>query len=395
MFEEHINLLKEKIRMNSIDSNESIILRVILESNIPQSIKVYFRAQVKDIIRREKENLIYSDKLPFSNQDVITLQNQIDLLLFHNYKFSKDDFFSTLDQGINFSLNYLVRPQWTLKEFLFQKSQFLTSNEIEDYFHFCADFSYYGSILKQFFETKEDSYQLSIEELQSLLKKIDLEVLSEHSSIELAKVFTPLFKLISYTSNEKIEEVKIPTKAAILFFEDKGMTSFASRLSSEKQNGLNLITLPILATILERVKTGNNEFIALPELFKENEEPKFEFTSSKLPEPIKPEAIQQDPDVEIDLQNEVEKKLEIYPTTQPLMPMFTLQEKQQIIYQIFDGNENECDSFIVDILDATDLENATEIINIYFDENKLDEDSQTAQNFIKTLKERYLLLRSV
>ena len=395
MFEEQINFLQEKIRINTIDSNESIILRVILESNIPQCIKVYFRARAKSEVNKEKENVLRSPQLAYNNQDVIALQNQIDLLLLHNYQFSKEEFYSILEQGLNFSFNYLVRPQWTLKEFLLQKSQFLSSNEVDDHFQYCNDYNYYSIIIKQYFESKDPNYQLGFEELTQLLKKVDIEVLSGHTSTELAKVFLPIFKLISYSNNENIEEIKIPTKAPILYFEDKGMTTIATRLSSERENGLREISLPQLATIIERIKTGNNDFIAHPEIFKEEKEEEVKIIIQKEEPAVQFQEINSKPEEEIDLLTENYKTEEVYLTSQPLPPIFTLQEKSQIIRLLFDGNEHECDSFIVDVLDSIDVQSADSIIQSYFEESNIDVNLPISIKFYTTLKDRYILLRSV
>lgn len=395
MFEEEINLLKEKVRINSINSNDSVILRIILESNIPQSIKNYFKAYARSLVNKERQNANISARLAYQNQDVIALQNQIDLLLLHNYEFSKEEYFSILDQGINFSFNYLIRPQWTLTEFLLQKSQFTTLKEIDEYFQFCCDYNYYHSILHKYFESKDFNFQISSEELKNILKKIDNEVLSSHSSSELVKVFSPIFKLVAFAKNENLENAKIPTKGAIKFFEDKAMTTISNRLSTEKANGLQEVSMNQLLTIIERARTGNNEFISQTEFLNEDtanenkieveiNSPKIEFEE----EEIKIEK-------EIDLQTEEQKREEIYTPTQPLPPIFTLQEKTQIINNIFDGNENECDSFIVDILDAIDWDDAESILNSFLDENNFDKENPVVGNFISTLKNRYILLRSV
>lgn len=395
MFEEEINLLKEKVRINTINSDDSIILRIILESSIPHSVKNYFKAYAKSLVTKERQSVNISARLAYQNQDVLALQNQIDLLLLHNFEFSKEEYFSILDQGINFSFNYLVRPQWTLSEFLMQKSQFTTLKEIDEYFQFCCDYNYYHTILQKYFENKESNFQISSDDLKNILKKIDNEVLNGHTSSELVKVFSPLFKLIAYAKNENFENVRIPTKGAIIFFEDKAMTTISNRLSNERANGLQQISMNQLLTIIERARSGNNEFIAQAEFLNENssEEKKIEIeiNSPKIEFEEEEAKIEK----EIDLQTEEQKMEEIYTPTQPLPPIFTIQEKNQIIQNIFNGNENECDSFIVDILDAIDWDDADSIINSFLDENNITTENPVVESFITALKNRYILLRSV
>ncbi len=265
IFESEIENIIRSVRSRTIGESDSITLGELLATNIHTGIKAYFRAEVEKLLQREREKEVRSKKFPYSLPEVMRLQEQIDLHLQHRYEFDQKDFDALLDEAVHFQFNYLCRPQFTLMNFLFENRRRIPTAEIERKLQYCVDYTYYREIIRRYI-VDHGLTKITYEEFQSLLEKIDYEIINRHSSWELARMLKALFAFVDAGLHEPRKDdgdPKLPINAAVVFFEDKKLFDMKERLEQERDKRKVLeITIPELANIVEKVRTSNDEAVA-------------------------------------------------------------------------------------------------------------------------------------
>ena len=262
IFESEIEQIKNVVHARTIGEGESITLRAILRSRIHPAIKAYFKTEVERNLQHERQLESRSKKFPYSIPEVLSLQHQEDLLLMVHYQFNQHEFETLLDQAVHFTFNFLCRPQFTLVEFLFENQRHMSISSIEQKLSYCVDYEYYSVLLKRFFADR-GLMEISYEEFKDLLKRIDGEVVSRHSSRELAnmtKAIIAFVEAVQDGSQPRGLPRTLPINAAIAFFEDKDLAEIKLRLEYERDhNKLMEIDLLRLAEIIEDVRSITSE----------------------------------------------------------------------------------------------------------------------------------------
>lgn len=265
IFESEIETIMHSIRARTIGESESITLREVLESDIHPGIKAYFRAEVEKLLHKEREKEVRSQKFPYGLAEVMRLQEQIDLLLQHHYEFDQKDFDSLLDEAVHFQFNYLCRPQFTLMNFLFENRRRIPVADIERKLDYCVDYTYYREIIRRYI-TDHGLAKMTYEEFQSLLEKIDREIISLHTSWELARMLSALHRFVDAglpTARKPDGQPTLPINAVIVFFEDKKLLDIKERLELERdQRKVHVISMQELAHLIEKVRTANDDAVA-------------------------------------------------------------------------------------------------------------------------------------
>ena len=262
IFEAEIAAIMNTVRGRTIGESENIRLREVLRADIHPAIKAYFKAEVERILQEERALELRSKKLSYSLSEVSSLQHQIDVVLVNNHNFGQQDFESLLDEAVHFQFNFLCRPQWTLLNFIFGNQRKVAASDIARKLRYCVDYTYFSDLIRRYMNDRGLA-EISYEEFRTLLGKIDSEVVAQHSSLELARMTRALFGFIDagkQVPHDQFDQPTLPVNAAVVFFEDKRLDELKARLELERDsNNVTEVTVSELATIVERVRTGNEE----------------------------------------------------------------------------------------------------------------------------------------
>ena len=262
IFESEIIAIVNTVRGRTIGESESIRLRDVLRADIHPAIKAYFMAEVKRILHDERALELRSKRLPYELPETASLQRQIDIVLVHNYHFEQQDFESLVDEAVHFQFNYLCRPQWTLLNFIYGTQRKASASDLQRKLKYCVDYTYFPDLIRRYVEERGLA-EITYEEFKTLLERIDREVVAQHSSLELARMTRALLGFVDaakQTPPDEFEQPKLPINAAIVFFEDKQLDDIKARLELERdKNKIQDVTVSELATLIEKVRTGNED----------------------------------------------------------------------------------------------------------------------------------------
>ncbi len=251
MFEEEIAILIDTIARRTVGAAQSIALKELLAADIPHSIKAFFRADVEALLADELRRERKATRFFYDHPEVQNLQQQINSILVLHYTFERVDYLKRLDDTIHMMVNYLVRPQWTLANVLFEHDRTISAQGLVRLFRYFGPYEYYRDVISRYMDDKQVT-SFTREEFASLVWKVDAGFVRRKTGDELGRVLLPLYEFMDFPF--KTGTNALPIKAIIKFFEDKGMTQVLLRLEGERAQDAKTITRAALAELLEDVR---------------------------------------------------------------------------------------------------------------------------------------------
>lgn len=270
MLEYETERLLRNVEARTIGKGQSISMREILAAEIPQPLKVFFRADVERILNDELRRTRAHSRFDYAQREVEALQRQMNSVLVLNFSFPREEFLQKIDDGVHLVLNLLVRPQWTLTSFIFHTNASASVSDVKSMLVYFGAHEYLKEILLRYVDEKKLE-TLTMNELQNLLLRIDGEYIRRKDGLELALMTGPMYDFINFStlpSAPAPHAVPLQTKVFVKFFEDKRLRLICEVLEQHiAQRGVNELTMAQLGEILEQVRRTNDEAFKPDETF--------------------------------------------------------------------------------------------------------------------------------
>ena len=274
MFENEIEKIIFSVEKKSFSGKQHISFCDIKALNIPDCIKNYFHYELENKYNKEITHFERESKFKYSIPKVKQLQKETKSILFLNYSFQKNEFLEIFEDGLNLMINFLVRPQWTLENFIFGNSDSIPLTTVLQKFDIFSHYSYYKNILSKIFEKQTQNF-ISKENFKFFISKIDEEYFKQKFAKEIFQHIKPIFEILNFETNLNT----VPNKALTIFFSEKQINSVVKILNDkiENENKLNLSEDELLE-ILNYVETTEGCFVSqiVSESFEEQKEEIFE-----------------------------------------------------------------------------------------------------------------------
>ena len=254
MLELETDTIIRVITGRTIGSGDRITLAKIMESDIPRGIKVYFRADVLRSIERDFRRTPSLTKIDHNAPGYDGVVRQLLRGLTDSYAFGRDEFPGMLENAVHFVENYLCRPQWTLAGFLLQEASSSSAAEILSRLDYFADYGYFPTLIARSI-APDRTEPVSLDELRSLLTRLDDQVVRQHDGRELALLTKPIFDFLLLC--DAPPHIPIPISPLLVFFDDKKMKTIREYIESiAKIRGTTELSLQDLSAILEDLYSG-------------------------------------------------------------------------------------------------------------------------------------------
>lgn len=248
MFEKEIQNIKQKILTNAL-GRDQIQLTEIMRWEIPQSVKDYFNIFAERIIIEEVLNSLYSKRFDQNNPDLISTRKKLTTTLKNSLLFTYSEFENAVDKASRFSLNFVIRPEWTLTKIIFKNDEVKTTEQIFDSLSNINEYPYYKKLITKILE-KYHSNEVKVDFFKKMLRKIDEEVFKNVPLSEMLSITEPVFKLFKFANDLNL----VPTEALMIFFADKGLENVVKEIELEKDlHGRTKFAESDLEIILKRV----------------------------------------------------------------------------------------------------------------------------------------------
>lgn len=245
-----LRLLGERIT----GDNDSCHLESVMQAEVPQGIKSFFRAEIRRKLEGDLTKSSWFSDVRQSDAGAARIAQTLVVSLTDAYRFTRQEFLDTLDLAVHFVANYLCRPQWTLENFLFDQSPRINLAALSNGLAYVADYRYLGELALRSLRRREQG-EITREEFQVLIGRIDQEVVRQHNARELASLTRPLFHFFQIAGTQP--GGAIPVEALLIFFEDKKL-----RILKEYISGIchlrnrSQVTFEELTQLIEDIFAG-------------------------------------------------------------------------------------------------------------------------------------------
>ena len=231
MFERKIEETIAHFRNETIAEAASISSRQIFDSEMPSALKRMFEVDLEMLVAEEKKRLLASPRFRYDEEEALALVERMGEKAREAAVFSAGEFEEALEKNVKLLFNYVCRPQWTLRKYLFTDREHAATDEIVDALRVFWHYEYFPLILREYFEQKRLTV-INARKFTDLIERIDHEVVRNFDSRKTAHLTEPLFDL--FNIGMESDEPSIPVEALSMFYDDKNLSSIVERLDQEK-----------------------------------------------------------------------------------------------------------------------------------------------------------------
>lgn len=374
MFEKEIDRLYSLIIDRTIGKAEKISIKEILAAEIPKPIQVLIRVDTENKLDDEIKTKFINSRFNFSHPEVISLQNQINSILVLNYLFIRNEYLETIQDAIHLIFNYLVRPHWTLINYIYDNTNQVSSEQILKTLRMFSPYDYLKTLLSKIIKERNIKY-LTIDEFSTLIWKCDREYIRRKDGYQLANLITPLYEYVNYGMRNINTPINI--KGLIKFFEDKNLLSISKRLNIELQRDVNELSLDDLTIILEDLRQNSETFEAEPLQKEEQINSKSDI----------PQTQSSEKELKISMVTEQNESNKI--SLEPLENLIDEEDKKRFIKKIFKKNEKDFEDAISEINKMKSWKEASKYIDEIYILNDVDLYSPEAVKFTDITYRRF------
>lgn len=276
MLEKETERIFKIVVEQTISKGEAVSVRDILAADIPYPVKVFFRADVERMLNEELRRGRLNTRFNYHQREVENLQRQMNSLLVLNFTFLREEYLQKLEDGVHLTLNYLLRPQWTLTNFLFNSSGSITVADMKPMLAYFGAYEYLKDVLFHYVDDGQVE-TLTLAEFQELIARIDVEYMRRKSGMEVARLATPIYDFVHFSpfsSTRAAHTIPVPVKALVKFFDDKRLRVITGALEQKltRQNLLE-VQMEQLQSALDEVCRSNPEALQPDEGFHRQEPP--------------------------------------------------------------------------------------------------------------------------
>lgn len=287
----------------------------LLPLGIHPAILQYISAEIEYRVYEDKQTLLKHSMFDYSGAEISKHFKKITDVIKSEKRFSTDFLSKVILHATSFNLNYLIRPNWSLKKLIFDTSESTSAAEIMQILNYAYYYKHIIKVIRRYFDRKK-LITLDKEEFSELLLKIDQVSLESYGNdiIDYA-----LKSMASFFNIGSMNQKNIPIQAIVVFLQEKKLTShlevLQNRLGDEAKSKIDgndlrkiLLNVPIERTEYFDVPPKTEKVKIVEEKPAEPEEQKVDFTPQEPVEESKAE-IDKSEEVEIKLRANKEKEV--------------------------------------------------------------------------------------
>jgi hypothetical protein len=251
MLEQETDRIIDTIAERTVGRRESVTLKEIITADIPRGVKIYVRTEVLHWLTDDLLNAPRFSRVNRNAPGVAQLINPFLRSLCNAYEFTREEFSSILSDAVHFCENHLCRPQWTLENFVFDKSTRIPAAEVLSKLEYAAEYTYFNRLIEKLLQ-QWNLQDVPRDEFRAMVAKIDSQVVRQHSAQELALLMKPIYDFLLVGSPP--HNNAIPLSPVLVFLEDKGLSALRTHVESTcAKRGRSELTLRELTSMTEEL----------------------------------------------------------------------------------------------------------------------------------------------
>jgi hypothetical protein len=231
MFEKEIEFIYN-YNLNKLQQLGSFITyEQLLSTDIHPALLQYVSAEIDFLIYEDREKLLKDSLFDYSGDVIVEHFAGIGEEIKKTKKFSLEYLTKLLLHASSFNVNYIIRPKWSLLQFVFEndsngQKQIVEVKQILNYLYY---YPYLKRLLVSFFDKKR-IISITLAELEEVLNKIDK--INYESNFD--KILDNAFEGMSeFINMGETRNTKISQQVVELFLADKGLTQYKAILTEK------------------------------------------------------------------------------------------------------------------------------------------------------------------
>lgn len=376
----------------------------LLPLGIHPAILQYISAEIEYRVYEDRQTLLKHSMFDYSGVEISKHFKKISDVIKNEKKFSTDFLSKVILHAVSFNLNYLIRPNWSLKKLIFDTSESTSAVEINQILNYAYFYRHIIKVIRRYFEKKK-LITLDKEEFSELLIKLDRVSIDTYGNdiIDYA-----IKSMASFFNIGSMNQKNIPVQAIVVFLQEKKLTShlevLQNRLGNETKSKIDvndlrniLLNIPIERTEYFDVPPKTEKVKIVEEKPAEPEEQKVDFTPEEPVEESKAE-IDESKDIEIKLRANKEKEVakteheeESVVKEQKISEEFSeisedeyhIEQKDELPEFILTGEDTEEPEFNVE----PEKEQTQDLIDEFFEEEPESVEEFEEEEFVDTHEE--------
>lgn len=227
MFEREIKFIYD-FNLNKVNRlGPYFTFEQLLASDIHPAILQYISAEIDYLIYEDRQKLLKNSLFDYSGEKISFLFNQISEEAKKSKRFAQEYIAKLILHASSFTVNYLVRPKWTLTKFVFDEDEHKSTNDIKQILNYVYYYKYVNKILVSYINSKK-ILSMNAQEFEELLNKADKLGVETYLPAILSDA---LKSMAEFFNIGEIQKSKIPLSAVEMYLEEKELIKHLQKIS--------------------------------------------------------------------------------------------------------------------------------------------------------------------
>ncbi len=187
----------------------------------------YISAEIDYLVFEDRQKLLKNSVFDYSGEKIANHFSEITEEVKKIKRFSLEYIAKLILHATSFTVNYLVRPKWTLTRFLFDESKHKSSYEIKQILNYVYYYKFVKKIIISYINTKK-ILSMNAEEFEELLNRTDK--LGMESNLK-GIMSSSLISMAEFFNIGQMQKTRIPLTAVELYLEEKDLPLQLQKIS--------------------------------------------------------------------------------------------------------------------------------------------------------------------
>lgn len=227
MFEREIKFIYD-FNLNKVNKlGPYFTFEQLQNADLHPAILHYMSAEIDYLVFEDRQKLLKNSVFDYSGEKISYHFAMITEELKKVKRFSLEYIAKLILHSTSFTVNFLVRPKWTLTRFIFDESKHKTTNEIKQILNYVYYYKYLKTIIITYINSKK-ILSMNVEEFEELLNKTDRLSLESNFKGVLSNSF---ISMAEFFNIGQMQKTRIPLTAVELFLEEKDLPNHLQKIT--------------------------------------------------------------------------------------------------------------------------------------------------------------------
>lgn len=235
----------------------------LIPLDLHPAIMRYIAAEIEYRVFEDRQTLLKHSMFDYSGYEISKHFSKITDEIKKEKKFSTDFISKIILHATSFNVNYLIRPNWSLKKLIFDTNDSKSVAEINQILNYTYFYKHIPKVTRDFFEKKK-LITMNKNEFGDLLDKLDSASFDSYGK---DLIDAAMKSIASFFNIGSMKKSIVPLQAVGVFLQEKNLTKHLAELEEKlKGETKSKIELNDLKTILFQVPLESSETFDFPKV---------------------------------------------------------------------------------------------------------------------------------